>query len=150
MVSKGGTEGSALTPSIAFAGVEITSGISSAETAHGIDPRKKEALRHRMQNIDANADEHEKLRERIKTLEESLKRLGRESLDRAKLGMERLAEKYESGGKLQPPNGPVGPCDGLDQAHVASMSVEIHGFYTGPGVLQIQQPQAPARAFAMS
>jgi len=44
--------------------------------------------------LEAHGDEHEKLRERIKNLEESLQRLGRESLERAKLGMEKLAEKY--------------------------------------------------------
>merc|ERR1719487_535125 len=48
----------------------------------------------RMQSNEAHGDEHEKLRERIQNLEESLQRLGRESLERAKLGMEKLAEKY--------------------------------------------------------
>lgn len=47
-----------------------------------------------MQSLEASNDEHEKLRERIKNLEESLQRLGEESLERAKLGMEKLAEKY--------------------------------------------------------
>lgn len=51
-------------------------------------------LKERMQSLEAHGDEHEKLRERIKNLEESLQRLGRESLERAKLGMEKLAEKY--------------------------------------------------------
>jgi hypothetical protein len=50
-------------------------------------------LKERMRSLEAG-DEHEKLRERIKNLEESLQRLGRESLERAKLGMEKLAEKY--------------------------------------------------------
>merc|ERR1712070_1245181 len=122
---------------MSFAGAEVVCGMSSAESAQGIDPRKKEGLRHRIQSVDATADEHEQLRERIKTLEESLKRLGRESLERAKLGMERLAEKYDSGGKLQPSNGPLGPSTFLEQAHVASMSVETRGMYSSPGVLQI-------------
>lgn len=51
-------------------------------------------LKDRMQSLESSGDEHEKLRERIKNLEESLQRLGRESLERAKLGMEKLAEKY--------------------------------------------------------
>jgi len=50
-------------------------------------------LKDRMRSLEAG-DEHEKLRERIKNLEESLQRLGRESLERAKVGMEKLAEKY--------------------------------------------------------
>merc|ERR1740130_695794 len=51
-------------------------------------------LKDRMQSLESSGDEHEKLRERIKNLEESLQRLGRASLERAKLGMEKLAEKY--------------------------------------------------------
>jgi len=45
-------------------------------------------------SLESSRDEHEKLRERIMGLEDSLQRLGRESLERAKLGMEKLAEKY--------------------------------------------------------
>jgi len=52
------------------------------------------ALRARIQTLEASSEEHAKLRERIKNLEESLQRLGRESLERAKVGMEKLAEKY--------------------------------------------------------
>merc|ERR1740121_2917002 len=53
-----------------------------------------EAMRVHMNSLEASRDEHEKLRERIMSLEESLQRLGRESLERAKIGMEKLAEKY--------------------------------------------------------
>lgn len=66
--------------------------ISSSE----IEARRiinSQELKERMRSLEAG-DEHEKLRERIKNLEESLQRLGRESLERAKLGMEKLAEKY--------------------------------------------------------
>lgn len=54
----------------------------------------QEALRARIRSLEASSDEHEKLRERIKSLEDSLQKLGRESLERAKVGMEKLAEKY--------------------------------------------------------
>lgn len=54
----------------------------------------QEALRARIRSLEASGDEHEKLRDRIRSLEDSLQRLGRESLERAKLGMEKLAEKY--------------------------------------------------------
>lgn len=47
-----------------------------------------------MNSLETSRDEHERLRERILSLEDSLQRLGRESLERAKLGMEKLAEKY--------------------------------------------------------
>lgn len=123
-------------PNIVFAGPEA-GGAPSA----GIDPRGMEVMRH----LDTG-DEHEKLRERIRTLEESLKRLGRESLERAKLGMERLAEKYDAG--ALPPNGRVGPCEALDP-HLAP-SVEALGFYTAPGAMQTQQALAPASGFATS
>jgi len=54
----------------------------------------EEALRARIASLEISSDEHEKLRERIRTLEDSLQRLGRESLERAKVGMEKLADKY--------------------------------------------------------
>jgi len=60
---------------------------------HSIDISQA-ALRARIQTLEASSEEHAKLRERIKNLEESLQRLGRESLERAKVGMEKLAEKY--------------------------------------------------------
>jgi len=60
---------------------------------HSIDISQA-ALRARIQTLEASSEEHAKLRERIKNLEESLQRLGHESLERAKVGMEKLAEKY--------------------------------------------------------
>lgn len=60
----------------------------------GAGPPYPEALRARMSSLEAARDEHEKLRERIAGLEESLQRLGRESLERAKVGMDKLADKY--------------------------------------------------------
>merc|ERR1711957_255307 len=57
-------------------------------------PNSQEALKARIRNLEASGDEHEKLRDRIRSLEESLQKLERESLERAKLGMEQLAEKY--------------------------------------------------------
>lgn len=61
------------------------------------------ALRARIQTLEASSEEHAKLRERIKGLEESLQRLGRESLERAKVGMEKLAEKYFPSAKQHEP-----------------------------------------------
>lgn len=132
-----------------FASAETASGVPSADRAR-VDLRNQEVLRHHIQNLDANGDEHEKLRERIKTLEESLKRLGRESLERAKIGMERLAEKYDPGGQLQPSASPGRQCDVLAQVQMASMAVEAQGFFNAPGALQAQQPQAPAIGYAVS
>lgn len=61
---------------------------------HGHDGGGREELSSHIRSLDATDDEHERLRERIRSLEESLERLGRESLERAKFGMERLAERY--------------------------------------------------------
>lgn len=131
-----------MTPNIVFAGPEAASGAASAEQARGIDPRRMEVMR---QHPDTHGDEHEKLRDRIRTLEESLKRLGRESLERAKHGMERLAEKYDTGAQPLPPGRAV-PCEGLGP--LLPPSVEALGVHTTPAA-QTQQALAPA-SFATS
>jgi len=52
-----------------------------------------------MESADSRGDEdwsseQDKLKDRIRTLEESLQRLGKDNLERAKQGMEKLTEKY--------------------------------------------------------
>lgn len=77
-----------------------------AENVGGIFPLKQshDALKERVRNLEVNgSSEHESLRERIRSLEESLHRLGRESLERAKVGMERVAEKHALPAQLPPP-----------------------------------------------
>jgi len=77
----------------ASAGATSVNTNSNAGASASVDS-SQEALRARIRSLEASGNEHEKLRERIKNLEESLQRLGKESLERAKLGMEKLAEKY--------------------------------------------------------
>jgi len=101
------------------------------ETRRSLD-MSQEALRARIRSLEASSEEHERLRERIRSLEESLQRLGRESLERAKVGMEKLAEKYfpnakqcEAMGMIAPPLSRLGewqltnnsPSQGLSTWH---------------------------------
>lgn len=79
---------------------EDTSFQSDPDFRRSIDVSQA-ALRARIRSLEASSEEHAKLRERIRSLEESLQRLGRESLERAKLGMEKLAEKYFPKAKQQ-------------------------------------------------
>jgi hypothetical protein len=87
-------------PDASIAGINVSEGMMSP--MRGLGRANEEVrrslgsaadLKDRVQSLEAG-DEHERLRERIKNLEESLQKLGRESLERAKLGMEKLAEKY--------------------------------------------------------
>jgi len=90
----------------------------------------QELLKERMRSLEAHGDEHEKLRERIKNLEESLQKLGRESLERAKLGMEKLAEKYFP--KVRPAPA-VGPYAAAPAGYAQSASLQTPGLPVNAG-----------------
>merc|ERR1719231_1715377 len=88
--------------------------IGAAATANDLvwhnPPYRHEGLRERfrqMESAESHGDEdrsseQDKLRDRIRNLEESLQRLGKDNLERAKQGMEKLTEKYFPKGQPGP------------------------------------------------
>jgi len=81
-------------PGTQFVAAPATSIPADCSTSATMPAEQHNEVKDRIENQDINNDEHERLRERIKNLENSLQCLGRESLERAKVGMEKLAEKY--------------------------------------------------------
>lgn len=137
--------GSAVMLGSGFAGAGTIGGVALGEPQSRCgDLRSHEALLQRVRNLEVNGDEHEQLRERIRTLEESLHRLGRESLERAKVGMERVAEKHYLPGQQQPravPRQDAGRRGGAARDSVASRlsnspeAQQPHGSVVPSGVM---------------
>merc|ERR1712107_563015 len=71
---------------------------------------RHEGIRERLRQMESaeslgdedRSSEQDKLRDRIRNLEESLQRLGKDNLERAKQGMEKLTEKYFPKGQPGP------------------------------------------------
>eukprot|EP00747_Dinoflagellata_sp_TGD_P041388 gnl/TRDRNA2_/TRDRNA2_141454_c1_seq1.p1 gnl/TRDRNA2_/TRDRNA2_141454_c1~~gnl/TRDRNA2_/TRDRNA2_141454_c1_seq1.p1 ORF type:complete len:208 (-),score=24.59 gnl/TRDRNA2_/TRDRNA2_141454_c1_seq1:25-648(-) len=64
---------------------------------NGVGEQPTEVLLERIAQLDAQDEGHERLKSRIRDLEENLEKLGRESLERLRLGLEQTKDRYKPG-----------------------------------------------------